>query len=104
MISSDDLACRFKDILIDYCSQHKIESAELIIKYKFGTRKIIIIHEKILPCPFCGSEAELIEHESDDGRSSYFMVRCKGGKMHQLDYCGDTPEDTINEWNERVVK
>ena len=53
------------------------------------------------PCPFCGSEAEVVE--GPDGESAY--VQCLGVKMHRALWCdGDNnvANDVAEEWNKRV--
>jgi len=56
---------------------------------------------KILPCPFCGCEAEI---ESDDAecRPLSYRIRCLNHDWHALDWWEDTPEEAISVWNKRV--
>ena len=55
-------------------------------------------------CPFCGSEAKVVEIEIGDNPNTYFAVRCEGDGEHQIDYLADTPEEAIEEWNKRHVE
>lgn len=58
---------------------------------------------KIRNCPFCGSEAKLIE--TDDGSNGYhveyqYNIECCKNEMHYF-YGTPNPEETIAMWNER---
>lgn len=65
---------------------------------------------KLLPCPFCGGAAELIESApatlfSDEGETVHFKVQCKGFRygcigahINLWDY---SQERAIKAWNTR---
>lgn len=55
-------------------------------------------------CPFCGAGASVIWEISNDFNTKYYAVQCNGPKRHRLDYWGSTPEDVINEWNDRSTQ
>ena len=66
--------------------------------------------EKLLPCPFCGEEAEIesfpvftnLRPYSPETADKKYYVQCKGcaTQCGALEY--DTPEETIAAWNRRA--
>ena len=56
------------------------------------------MNEQLLPCPFCGSAAQLIEHSRQDplGRPRVDCSVCRGG----FDYLDDI-DQLIKRWNTR---
>ena len=55
--------------------------------------------EKLLPCPFCGGEAEVIF--DGDGEMSAVAVKCKDCGITTIHYLDDTRK-AIEAWNRRV--
>ena len=55
---------------------------------------------KLLPCPFCGSEADLIEQKHREYASTYY-VRCKGCHCKSLERMG--VGIVVEAWNTRKV-
>jgi len=64
--------------------------------------------EKLLNCPFCGSEAKLINRaDMPFDNTAYFDVACvaKGCFLSQgADWHLETPDKIINLWNNRKKK
>lgn len=56
---------------------------------------------KVLSCPFCGSDAKVIEPEYGSEGRTYFIVSCDLNS-HSLDYLAENAEEAISVWNERV--
>jgi len=56
---------------------------------------------KILPCPFCGCEAEIEPSRFNEYPPPLYRVRCLGPDRHALDWWEDTPEEAISVWNKR---
>jgi len=58
---------------------------------------------ELLPCPFCGGEAILVDDTPDNDTTPYFYIRC-------VNYCASTkiPEEycrlqiAVDSWNSRV--
>lgn len=64
--------------------------------------------EKLLPCPFCGGEAETHEEHTDNGgvevyyrEYHYYSVRCKK-RGADVTNCWGGIEQVIKQWNKRV--
>lgn len=64
--------------------------------------------EKLLPCPFCGGEAETDEEHTDNGGVEVYyreyhtyMVRCKECGASIVNCCGGFGQ-VIKQWNKRV--
>lgn len=65
--------------------------------------KCSIPHAELLPCPFCGSDAQdWIERRSDFMRSTYF-VRCDNPDCGACGVAGGTESDAIALWNRRAA-
>lgn len=58
--------------------------------------------DKLLPCPFCGSEAISTHNSQDDipGALSYFWHRCEGCGVETEGAVG--LDDAVAVWNRRV--
>lgn len=57
---------------------------------------------ELLPCPFCGSEAEIIVSEDDDGRFAAVSCPKCGAGSRQHYFCGeDAREFAADAWNTR---
>lgn len=56
----------------------------------------------IKDCPFCGSKAKLIRNTFGDSYKENYAISCTGKKTHQMDYWGDTEQEAVDEWNERI--
>ena len=62
------------------------------------------ISEKIKPCPFCGSEAEIEDNSLSNLK--YFTVKCSnencGASVH---FCGksESREEILSAWNNRTI-
>ena len=54
---------------------------------------------KLLNCPFCGGEAEILEH--DNGWAIWHCIICKNCKASQEWRKGYTKEEAIAAWNTR---
>lgn len=50
--------------------------------------------EELKPCPFCGSEA----HVREGCKTGLWFIDCKGMCM---DFCRQTKEEAIKDWNTR---
>lgn len=53
----------------------------------------------LLPCPFCGSQPELIE--ADTGARDVWLVRCTGCQCKTVNYYGKAEPQFI--WNKRII-
>lgn len=53
------------------------------------------------PCPFCGTEAELLFSKGESGKK-YYWVACK--KCNCLQTIFDTPQEAISAWNYRPIE
>lgn len=54
---------------------------------------------ELKPCPFCGGEPRIIEHEFE-GVSNTFGIKCKcGAQSFQF---WETIDDAIEQWNRRA--
>ena len=51
-------------------------------------------------CPFCGESAKIESATFGDSIIKYYRVDCENG--HSLDWWGDTPEEAIYLWNQRI--
>jgi Lar family restriction alleviation protein len=59
--------------------------------------------EKLLPCPFCGGAAKLIEWDSHDGRDSYNGVMCDNREcMVEPHFDSASGGDAVERWNRRA--
>jgi hypothetical protein len=56
---------------------------------------------KVLPCPFCGSDAKVIEPEYGSEGRPCFIVSCDLNS-HSLDHLAESAEEAISLWNQRV--
>lgn len=63
--------------------------------------------EKLLPCPFCGGEAETYEEHTDNGGAELYyreyhsyIVRCKKCGASIVN-CWGGMEQVIKQWNQR---
>lgn len=58
----------------------------------------VLLSKELLPCPFCGGEAELIYYRAN-GKTT---VSCSvGGCMANISFCPST-EEAIKKWNRRA--
>jgi len=60
--------------------------------------------EKLMPCPFCGSEVEIIINKSRQGQTSNIycsQCSCRKTLLKHPDYEGNIEQDAINNWNIR---
>ena len=54
----------------------------------------------LLPCPFCGGEAEI--HQDDNGKWHVDTLRCGNGDIsHHAYVIADTEAEAIEAWNTR---
>ena len=53
---------------------------------------------KLKPCPFCGSDAEIVRH--CEGQITCYFASCK--KCFSTSGCVVTKEDAVHVWNRRV--
>lgn len=61
---------------------------------------------ELKPCPFCGQDVRLYEHEYyGDVWKSFWCIACdnKDGCLGSPDYCADTKEEIVTMWNRRAV-
>ena len=63
--------------------------------------------DKLLSCPFCGSDAELLESgPSGKDNVTHWQVRCSsilsGCVGAEIDTWRVTDEDAIKAWNQRI--
>lgn len=62
-------------------------------------------NKKLLPCPFCGGEAEIIINKSSQGQTSMIKCSkcsCRKSLLKHPTYEGDIESDAIESWNKRV--
>lgn len=60
--------------------------------------------ERLLPCPFCGGEAEVITTKTRQGQTSSVRCSkcsCKVTILKPAFYDGDVEKDTVEHWNTR---
>ena len=60
--------------------------------------------EKLLPCPFCGSEADIVINKTRQGQTSNIMCTkcsCRKTLLKYPFYEGDIEKDAIEDWNRR---
>ena len=60
--------------------------------------------ERLLPCPFCGGEAEVITTKTRQGQTSSVRCSkcsCKVTILKPAYYEGDVEKDTVEAWNTR---
>ena len=73
-----------------------------IIKQKWRAKMA-----ELKPCPFCGGNALLVEHEFDVadgiGTEKNYGVRCLHCYAQSYQFC-ETKEIAISLWNERIDK
>lgn len=56
---------------------------------------------QLLPCPFCGSEAEITDESMPDRPKSWFFARCKDWKGCCAWLAAGSPEKVAEKWNLR---
>ena len=64
--------------------------------------KFIDIEEKLIPCPFCGSEDVEINSVTIGERESSYIFCNSCGAYVEFDYSNHGWEETIELWNRRV--
>lgn len=62
-------------------------------------KQAIKTSDRLLSCPFCGGEAEILEH--DNGWAIWHCIMCKNCKASQEWRKGYTKEEAITAWNTR---
>ena len=62
-------------------------------------KQAIKTSDRLLSCPFCGGEAEILEH--DNGWAIWHCIMCKNCKASQEWRKGYTKEEAIKAWNTR---
>lgn len=60
---------------------------------------------ELLPCPFCGGEAEVIINKSKEGQTSDVhcsLCSCRKVLLKHPSYEGNIEQDAIDNWNTRT--
>ena len=59
---------------------------------------------ELLPCPFCGGDAEIVSFQTFSWCDVYHRVRCKNEKCEEQTSRCESVYDAVNEWNTRTQK
>ena len=77
------------------------EALDNYYKWRNALKKEAAMSEELLPCPFCGGEAEIHEeHIYMEGR--VYRTRCSVCYVQTDYYAGPTAPELISDWNRRV--
>lgn len=58
----------------------------------------------LLPCPFCGGRAEVVEQRDEDGRfAAVGCSKCGAGSRQHYFCGGDAREHVVSAWNKRAA-
>lgn len=61
-------------------------------------------NNKLLPCPFCGGEAEIGHYISNTTEKHKYYVGCSEDECCEIDKTFNTEEEAVNAWNRRSEK
>lgn len=59
---------------------------------------------RLLPCPFCGSEAEITDESQPDRPESWFFGWCKNRTDCNSWLAAESPEAVASKWNRRTSR
>jgi len=82
------------------------DTNELEQEPRSGLSDLTVKLERLLPCPFCGSEPEILRKGNDHRPKRSITIRCKGCRVERTDaairHSMDWLERVATEqWNER---
>lgn len=59
---------------------------------------------QLLPCPFCGSEAEITDESQPDRPKSWFFAWCKNRRNCNSWLADGSPSEVAKKWNRRIER
>ena len=79
---------------------------ERYIQFSGNIAKGVIMGKELKLCPFCGSNATILEQQSGDNPKIYFRVNCLNinCSMGYPDAWYDDKSELIEDWNTRYIE